>query len=377
MTKETPIFAYTDEAGNTGLNIFDRDQPVFHTLTLFAKQDLNAEAAGPVAEWCAALGVDELHAADLGVGRLSTIATSMNEFIMAVNPLFVVTAVEKRHLAAMKFADTVLDSGLNEAVAGFHYWSRPWRLRMSLDLANHMTPRCEREFWEAYRRCDYAKFSEIADRVESSIAIKVRDRRARQLLGDALKWASKHPEELLVKQTKLDAPNLVAFSFILQALHQMFKETSYRVKVFVHDEQNEFMKSFRMMYDAVSRFRFEDKSPALLPDWEEAETFDCPLTEETSSSAPALQLVDVLLWLLRRFLAKGTTGSKECDELLVPLLIMGTVHEFSRQQLLDSVEELLRKIMTTDVTPKALRDGAKLLQAMEEARIARMGKQPG
>jgi hypothetical protein len=152
------LYAYTDESGNTGLDIFNRDQPVFYTLTLFSKSDLNLSSRSVVDEWCNRLGVPELHAGELGVRRLATIAPDMLTFIMTERPLFLMTAVEKRHMAAMKFADTVLDAGLNKAMSSMHYNARPFRLRLALDLASHMTPRMERAFWAAYEKQDLSGF---------------------------------------------------------------------------------------------------------------------------------------------------------------------------------------------------------------------------
>ena len=259
------LHAYTDESGNTGLNIFDRQQPYFYTLTLLGRGDLDAEAQPYVEHCCAELGVPELHATDLGIGLLEKIAPKLSEFIYAAKPLFIITVVEKRHMAVMKFVDTVLDSGLNDAVSGFHYWLAPMRLRLALDIAGHMSRRSEREFWECYKRTDTESFRNVVGRVESSIAMRMTDPRGRQLLVDALQWARANPDVLLAKRSKLDAPNLVAFSYIIDALHKMLDGTGLKVGKFVHDRQNEFIKSFEWMYELVTKYKRDDLSGALLP----------------------------------------------------------------------------------------------------------------
>lgn len=369
----TPVYAYTDESGNTGLDIFNADQPVFHTLTIFAKRDLNAAAATPVAEWCNKLGVSELHAKDLRVPKLSVIAADVAAFLKAETPMYLFTSVVKRHQAAMKFADTVLDAGINKAVSPMWYNARPLRMRLALGLAEHLTPRMERAFWKAFRENDPAGFKDVVDRVESAVAMRVDDPRGRELLGDALRWASKNPGELLVKQGKLDAPNLVAFSFIVQGFHDLFAGTDLRVKAFIHDEQNEFMKSFRWTYDIMHKLRFGDS--AFLPSWEEADTFECPLTEETGSSAPALQVVDILLWLLKRYMKNGTTGSSECDDLITPVLALGSIHEFSRDQLIDCINSDTLAAMSTTPSRKKIKAGVELRDKLEAARKARMASE--
>ncbi len=55
------MFAYTDESGNTGLQLFDIQQPVFSTLTLLTQTDIDPVLAPRHAEWLAQLGVPQLH----------------------------------------------------------------------------------------------------------------------------------------------------------------------------------------------------------------------------------------------------------------------------------------------------------------------------
>ena len=60
------LYAYTDESGNTGENLFDEAQPVFWTGTLLSKKDLNIDGASLVRECQILLGVQELHGKELG-----------------------------------------------------------------------------------------------------------------------------------------------------------------------------------------------------------------------------------------------------------------------------------------------------------------------
>jgi hypothetical protein len=366
--KSKDLFAYTDETGNTGLKIFDEAQPYFHTLTLVGRRDLNKAVAPWVSRWCATLGVDELHASELGVGRLERVAPSMLEFLMSERPLFIFTTVEKRHLSVMKFADTVLDC---PAVTGFHYGHRAWRLRMCLSIAQHFTPDSEREFWDAFNRKDYELFVKVAARVESSLMAGSKDLRERELVGDPLRWAMKHPEDLLVRAGHLDSPNIVAFGFVIHALHAILLNTGLRVKTFIHDEQNQFMGAFHRMYEMLHKFRAEEQVDTPFTEWKQADTFNCPLTKATSKGTPALQLVDTLLWLLKRFVSKGTTGGTACDALLAPIFAVGFGQEFSRQQLEDEVAEALKVIpemMSALKDPALLQMARALGDMLEEGR---------
>jgi len=373
MSQSKDLFAYTDETGNTGLKIFDDAQPFFHTLTIIAREDLSKVVAPLVSEWCATLKVNELHASELGVGRLERVAPQMLEFLVRERPLFIFTTVEKRHLSVMKFADAVLDS---PAVTGLHYGHRAWRLRMCLSIAKHFSPSDEREFWDAFNRRDLELFVRVVDRVENSLMTCSRDARERELVGDALRWAMKHPEDLLMRAGHLDSPNIVAFGFVIHAIHSMFHSTGLRVKTFIHDEQNQFMGAFRRMYDILCKRRGDERPDNPFIDWKEADTFDCPLTRADSKEAPALQLVDTLLWLLKRYFTRGTTGGTACDALLTPLLAVGTGHEFSRRQLEEEVAETIQQLLRTFASSPALLQQARVFRdRLEETRQRNMREQ--
>ena len=55
--KTVPLFAYTDESGNTGQNLFDPAQPYFFTGTLLTKADVDVEGVKLHSELLARLGV--------------------------------------------------------------------------------------------------------------------------------------------------------------------------------------------------------------------------------------------------------------------------------------------------------------------------------
>ena len=62
-----PLCAYTDESGNTGNNLFDKQQPFFWTGSLISEADLNLSGAEVHKECLALAGVAELHGNELGL----------------------------------------------------------------------------------------------------------------------------------------------------------------------------------------------------------------------------------------------------------------------------------------------------------------------
>lgn len=55
------MFAYVDESGNTGANLFDPQQPTFMTCALITKTDFDHSFAPAVNKLAAKLGTKDLH----------------------------------------------------------------------------------------------------------------------------------------------------------------------------------------------------------------------------------------------------------------------------------------------------------------------------
>lgn len=364
------VNAYTDESGNTGDDIFNVDQPDFYTLTLLSKEDLNLVAAPHVARWCSELGVTELHGSELGVRRLEVIAESMLSFLLEATPLFVLTVVDKRHVATMKLFDLIFDSGMNDAVSPIHYSSRLLRLRLADVVADHVSPNAQVDFWRVFAQQDAAGLGKILHRLRWNIENRCRDRRARQLILDAIDWATRNIAVFIQHpRSPGDSPNVVAFSLLLHGLHEILDSFGLRVARFVHDEQNQFAKTFSWLYECVRKGRLVEREPLLFPELVERSSYDCPLTMEASHSEPALQLADVLLWLAVRKLKGKSTGPR-CDALLAPVIAVGTVYSFGRSALSREVAELKRSIMSKPLTDADLRRGAELRDEIEADRLA-------
>jgi hypothetical protein len=64
------LFAYTDESGNTGQNLFDEAQPYFWTGTLITNADVDITGQAAHKKWISRLGVPELHGNELGIARI-------------------------------------------------------------------------------------------------------------------------------------------------------------------------------------------------------------------------------------------------------------------------------------------------------------------
>lgn len=221
------LYAYTDESGNTGMNLFDGKQPWFWTVTLVAPKDIELPAEAAVARWAADLAVPDLHANEVGLRRLDEIAWPIHAFLAEHNCRFILTRLEKRHHASLKYVDTVLDSGINPAIPGYFYAFRPLRLGLAYAIVSNFSPRNQEEWWDVFQRGDLDGFCRITRRVRINVDCKVKDHRLRELAMDALGWALEHPDsfpELTLKRGPHDSPNFVEFTVVVQLLHGIARD---------------------------------------------------------------------------------------------------------------------------------------------------------
>jgi hypothetical protein len=369
-----PVYAYTDESGNTGNSIFDGAQPFFWTGTLLSKNDLEAQGNPAVQNWARMLNVDELHAAELGLHGIEIIADRLRYFISKQNCLFVFTRIEKRHVASTKLVDTLIDSGINAAVSNLHYGVKFLRLYLAHVITELLEPRNQEEFWSVYENGDAGRFCKILGDLHWSVKHYIEDQRTRELLLDAIQWGLDHPEPLLeATRTDLDAPNMVAFSLLLGGIHEMFKATPLKVVRFIHDAQNQFAKAIVEMYQVLKRMASSSNGPfAWMADLTEMDTYKCPVEVASSESTAGLQIVDVILWLTKRRIEGPWKPLRACDRLISEVARRSEISEFSRAQLREDIVSAMAQVNSMDVSKEAEAKAKKIIREIEEARKTRM-----
>ena len=123
-----PLFAYVDETGNTGHNLFDEAQPDFFTAALVTKGDFHIQYRLKILELANIHKSNALHGQQLGLGRIEAIAFKLLEILVSAGGTFFMSRVEKKYLLCTKIFDSIFDSGENPAVAWHHYNVRSSRL---------------------------------------------------------------------------------------------------------------------------------------------------------------------------------------------------------------------------------------------------------
>jgi hypothetical protein len=345
--KRRNLYAYTDESGNSGLHLFDKGQPYFWTGTILSPNNLDEESKELVYFCKEKLDVQELHANALGFGKIEKIASPITDFIIKSKIRFVFTRIEKQHISPMKFVDTLLDSGINRAVSPFHYGQRSLRLPIALELCRHISPDNCKKFWNIYSTGDIKGFKEILTNVHWNVNMKTYDRRLKELILDAIAYAKSNPEQFLEhKKSNLDSPNILAFTLLLNSLHNEYKENNAFISTFIHDEQNQFAKYLNESFSYLRRFSPSVEQFSWMTDIDEVETFPTEnITFKTSDSSNGLQLVDIALWLMKQRMDKpDKLLFGDCKKLTAAIILSGRISQFSKDQLISDVFETMQTV---------------------------------
>ena len=315
-----------------------------------------------------------MHGNELGLHRIEQLAGDLGSLISTHDLRFVFTRLEKAHLATTKFVDTVFDSGINEAVSPFHCMSRLLHLSITSDVAELMDLRDRENYWKAYKEGDCGKFCTVVEHLEEAARKRVLDPRTKEILIDAFDWARRHPELLLCNTaTTLDSPNAVSIALLVHALQHDAEDTGQQLARLIHDETSEFGLAIKATFGSLQGLKSPSPFPsALFPDCVETDTLRCPIEIMSSKLTPGLQIVDVVLWMVKRYIDVGFKPSRACQELMSLVSSRSRFEGFSQDELQQEVAQLWMELLATPVADSALERGFEMVASLEEQRRKRM-----
>jgi len=330
-----PLYAYVDETGNTGNNVFDENQPDFVTGALITRGDFDRAHASAVADIAKKIGVANLHGGELGLGRIDAIADDLLSLLNRIRANFFFARVEKKYLLATKVFDSLFDSGENAAVGWHHYNLRPFRIILAFKLSTAIDEETGRLFWECILEPNEKKAYEMLPRICARLhgnLLNVPDARSREILGEGLDWARANPESIQIHTDRKIArqghlPNFVAFLNLLHGLEQYSKDRGKKVARISHDRQSEFEPILKQWHELLSNAPPEEFNWA-------GETHTVQRVSgsqfevKEDQSSPGIQIVDVVLWLYSQF-RKGREIPEKCMLIVEYALSNGWENDFS------------------------------------------------
>lgn len=375
-----PIYAYVDETGNTGHNLFDEAQPDFYTAALITKGDFDLAFAAYTQALARKLGAESLHGAKLGVRRLEDGASDLLKLLRFSRAHLFVSRVEKRYLLATKIFDSLFDSGENAAVAWHHYNVRPLRLMLAFKLAGIVDEETARLFWQCILEPKKAAVYEMLPRVCEGLQHNVGrlpDKRSRQVLGEGLEWARTHPEAIHIHVDRKIArqghfPNMVAFANLLEGLEEYSKRWKKPVACITHDQQSEFEQTLSIWHEMYSNassevIRWAGESYTL------QKVVGSQFEVKEDAGSPGIQVTDIILWLYSQF-RKGKELPSGCSEILEYVFANGWESDFSFAGVERSYMERFGPKFTEPLSAEQERAARELLEKAESARLESMAQ---
>lgn len=300
---------YVDETGHTGPNLFDRTQPVLSYGVLSSLDDLDKVAEADLAALRKKLGVERLHAAELGMHRLDEVVDTLLVLQKKHRIRFDVWQVVKRDHAIISFFDQVFDQGLNPVVPWTAYWT-PLRYPLLLNLANLFDDELAAKAWRARHEAHDERSSSIFSEVCRALLARVHnlgDPRSVELITDALSWAMVHFDELgynckTGKEKLQIMPNMIGFQSVLHGICSRLGSPNKKADIIV-DQQSQFNTTQRELSQFYYQIREQpwELGPGL-PVMDMKNMPAKPLVFQSGTKSAGLELVDIYLWIFKRFM---------------------------------------------------------------------------
>ncbi|MFT6475051.1 DUF3800 domain-containing protein [Qipengyuania profunda] len=369
------MYAFVDETGNTGGNLFDEDQPLFLTAALITRSDFDRSKARQFDKILADANLSGIHATELGVGGIEPIAGPVLKLLKAADARFFISRVEKRYLLATKFFDTFFDSGENPAVPWHAYNVRPLRLILAFKVASLVDETVAQLFWKMLMERSEARARALIPEICAAVLARIDrlpDARSREIVTDALQWTRDHPEGLDFYQTGREAknghmPNSVAFTNLLEGLEALSKKWDRPVRLIRHDRQSQFERTLAHWHQLFSNAL---PDPIHLPG-ETRVLRQVPGSDfeiSASEHSPGIQVADLILWLFKRFL-EGKDIPYESGRLLSFAMKRGMQNDFSFDGVENAMLEQFGDALNSDPSPEHLEKAREIQAHYEQLRL--------
>ncbi|MDT8855039.1 DUF3800 domain-containing protein [Paracoccaceae bacterium Fryx2] len=302
------MYYYIDESGNTGLHLFDPAQPLLYYGVLGARANLDVIAAPLLRTLRKELGVKRIHANELGVAKLTTIAERLEKFSKKNDLRFSIFTVDKKDHAIISYFDQVFDAGLNEAVAWNHYWT-PLRYPLLFKVAYLFDEEIAKTAWKARLEKNSARCASMLQGVHRQLLANISrlpDARSREIIDGAIRWADANPDEISYGVGNYDtslqiSPNLVGFQSVLYGVGTESNAMGQKVHKITVDRQTEFNKAQAELAGIYQKLRGHKSSlgPGM-PEFDYSTLPETPPEYKPGDESAGLELVDVTLWTAKR-----------------------------------------------------------------------------
>lgn len=312
------MYFFVDESGHTGKELFDKNQSTLFYGTLSSPVNLDIHLQGRLSRLRSMFGVNRLHAAELGIGRLNSIADDLIKIQHGFDIRFDFFSVNKPDHAIISFFDQVFDQGLNPAVPWTGYWT-PLRYILLIKVAYLFNEDLAKKAWKARLEQNDA----IAEKALAELCLEIIERveelpdpRSKEIIGDALLWAFKNPSNIgYNSKGKLNQkqimPNLIGFQSVLHGIAKRLSSQGKQAQSIVVDQQSEFNNAQKILMETYIKMKGVPFTTGPdLPSMDLDKIPTLPITVKAGTDSIGLELVDIYLWLFKRAYEKKEISPK-------------------------------------------------------------------
>ena len=373
------MYAYIDESGNTGCNLFDPSQPYFLNVAMSSPVDFDDVFAERLARIAQEAGVAYLHAREMGAHGVEAIAGSVVELVEFSQVRFYFASVNKPDVATMKFFDALFDPGENPAVPAHTYGLRGLKFLLLLKFVAILESKDTRLFWKAMTSAQSPTSEMEAISAIDSVIQRVctlPDARSRQLIGDTLFWARNNIEKFSFwtrrKQTRYGhLPNLFTFPALFNSISSAAKDWNCDVDAIIHDQQSQFADTLREWHSL-----FEGIEPERIVHFgdtpiEFADIRGSRFEIGDSRCSPGLQVVDIVLWTFSRTVSGKSLGPT-ATQLFELCFSPKDMFFMSLDSIAAEVEYTTNALMRRPMSEDQLLEGMRIVDRAERLRLRRI-----
>ncbi|MDE0243935.1 MAG: DUF3800 domain-containing protein [Gammaproteobacteria bacterium] len=354
------MFFHIDESGNTGMNLFDKNQERLSYGVLSSSLNVDLLGKGVHRSMTRRLGLPVLHANEMGVGGMVKIADQLRALQKKFRFSFDYYYIDKPTYALVLLFDAVFDAGLNKAVKWDLYWT-PMRFAAIHFLAQLVDEELLKEAWTlCITKKGKVKPERIVDLLGDLKARTIRSDlqpRVKELFSDAFEFGIRNPLALDfgIFDKKLVSPNAVGYQFVVRAIARRSRKRKWKGRTSIKiDRQQQFNNAQIQTHYNLARIAegLEKAGGAVReaysfnPLYRDLDAKDVHLKElpietptvDSSEHSIGLQIVDLYLWITNR-ITNGHVLPPELSKVALLFIRNGVYDSISMEGMAQRLQE--------------------------------------
>lgn len=307
------MYIFADESGHSGKHIFNNPE-TYYQGAILSVEDIEPPIKEVIDKVCKELNIERLHANEIKPNITFSIISDCTNLLKEFNWEFYSSQIHKPYISVTKFVDAVFDPAENKGFPARWYWQNLQRHSLCCLFDDVLTNSNKVDFWWAYLNNDYDKFNSVL--IDARYNIEKNCDKGSEIcfvaIG-AIEYALNNIYKISLsygrskKSYKKDTPNMIAFSNLLQGIHNFCDKHNVSPIKFIHDQQSEFGGSMRNWCSLFESVQFEEKFTGKTALLKKSKHNLKNFQLKSSKDSYGLQLVDLFIWVSQR--------EKESDEI--------------------------------------------------------------